>query len=153
MKKPIKIDTGGDAAAEISGDEPAATVRDAAVSVDDLRSENAGLRSELRLGEAREQLSTMLFAAGARTPGLLCDAVKADLQIGDDGALANASALVETLKAKFPEQFRRTSPMSIDGGAGRTSPAQLTKEALAKITPAEIARLDWAIVRRVLSEK
>ena len=152
MKKQLKTQAGDDAAVEIKGEAPAAVESDDA-SPESLKAENAGLRSELRLNAAREQLSHALFAAGARTPTLLSEAAKADLQIADDGSVVNAAALVERLKARFPEQFRRNSPVSIDGGAGRSTPAPLTKGALAKMTPAEINTLDWASVRRVLSEK
>ncbi len=152
MKKQIKIQAGSDAATEIKGDEPIPNPPDAATS-DDPESENAGLRSELRLSSARDQLSSALFAAGARTPALLCDAAKTDLQIAEDGSVTNAAALVERLRSKFPEQFRVASPESIDGGAGRSIPAPLTKEALARMSPAEITKLDWAAVRRVLSDK
>ncbi|MEP6945525.1 MAG: hypothetical protein ABJA02_06365 [Acidobacteriota bacterium] len=152
MKKQTNITAGGEADTEIKGDEPIAQAPDETASAG-LMTENAELRSALRLSAARDQLSTALFAAGARTPALLCDAVNADLQIADDGGVANAAALVERLKTRFPEQFRRASPISIDGGAGRSTPAPLTKDALAKMSPAEITKLDWAAVRRVLSEK
>ncbi len=39
----------------------------------------------------------------------------------------------------------------IDAAAGRREEPKLTKEALAKMSHAEIARLDWTEVRRVLS--
>lgn len=39
----------------------------------------------------------------------------------------------------------------IDAAAGRREEPKLTKEALAKMSHAEIARLDWKEVRRVLS--
>lgn len=118
----------------------------------DLLAENAALREQIRLSEARERMTAELAAAGARSPGLLFDSAKTRLQFADDGRIANAAALVELLKTEYPEQFGTRSP-SIDGGAGRSTPPPLTKAALAKMTPAEIAKLDWAVVRRVLSEK
>jgi hypothetical protein len=62
--------------------------------------------------------------------------------------------MVAELKRRFPEQFgvgQQTAP-PIDGGAGSGIPARvLTKEALASMKPAEIARLDWDEVCQVLS--
>lgn len=52
------------------------------------------------------------------------------------------------LKAENEE--RRAAP-SIDGGAGRTTVPPITKDALARMKPSEIAELDWADVRKVLA--
>jgi hypothetical protein len=60
-------------------------------------------------------------------------------------------ALLGKLKASFPEQFGTPPPASIDAGAGLRPTPQLTREALAKMKPAEIAALDWNDVRRVLA--
>lgn len=46
---------------------------------------------------------------------------------------------------------RADSVPGIDAAAGRREEPKLTKEALAKMSHAEIARLDWKEVRRVLS--
>lgn len=123
------------------------------LKAEQLTAENADLRSRLRASAAREPLAIQLAAAGARTPALLLDAAADAMQFGDDGGLANTDALVASLRTRFPEQFRTNRPASIDGGAGRSLSAPLTREALAKMKPAEIAKLDWAVVRRVLSEK
>lgn len=117
-----------------------------------LAAENAELKHAARLSAARELMTDSLRSAGARTPRLLFDAAAGDLQYADDGSLANAAAMVERLKTQFPEQFGPDRPAaSIDGGAGRAASPALTREALAKMSPAEIARLDWAAVRNVLS--
>jgi hypothetical protein len=119
-----------------------------------LEAENAELRSNMRLGNARSLLTSELAKAGARSPELLFDAAKGDLQFAEDGTLTNAAAIVERLEDAFPEQFADEPPIgSIDGGAGRASVPALTKDALAKMSPAEIARLDWAAVRQALTEK
>ena len=76
------------------------------------------------------------------------------LQFDGDGKVVNAAATVEKLRREFPEQFGRETPPSIDAGAGRGSSAShLTKDALSKMKPAEVARLDWSEVRRVLAER
>jgi len=81
------------------------------------------------------------------------EAAKGDLQFADDGSLANAEALVGQLRTKLPEQFGSFGPQpTIDGGAGsRQGSATLTKETLARMKPADIARLNWDDVRQVLS--
>ena len=119
-----------------------------------LQQENEQLKATIRDGEAHRQITGELEKAGARSPGLLFATVKGDLQFDADGKLVNAAALVGRLTAAFPEQFGVTRiPNPIDAGAGRTVTPQLTRDALAKMKPSEIATLDWADVRRVLAAK
>lgn len=120
-----------------------------------LRAENLELKNTIRMRNAREQMTELLRAAEAHSPDLLFDSVKNDLQFSPDGELLNASALIERMKGRFPEQFgtRRATP-SIDGGAGKAAQTQLiSAEALARMTPAQIQKLDWAEVKRVLAER
>lgn len=121
--------------------------------IEELRHENEQLKTTIRMTAAHRQITGELAKAGARSPELLFESIKADLQFSDDGTAQNAAALVERLKRNFPEQFGYERPTSsIDAGAGRTAVPQLTKETLAKMKPAEIAELDWADVKRVLAE-
>lgn len=119
-----------------------------------LREENERLRDLLKLRDAREHLVGELQKAGARSPGLLFAHAVDSLQFDDEGRVANSAATVEKLRRAFPEQFGREAAPPIDAGAGGggQTPVYLTKESLAKMKPAEIARLDWAEVRRVLAE-
>jgi hypothetical protein len=82
------------------------------------------------------------------------ETAKDDLQFDDEGKLANAAAIVRQMQIKFPEQFGvEQATGSVDGGAGASGRNNtLTKEVLAKMKPAEIAKLDWADVRSVLSQ-
>jgi len=117
-----------------------------------LQAENEQLKATIRIGEAHRQITGELTRAGARSPELLFDSVKADLQFADGGTLENAAALIEKLKSGFPEQFGSERPTgSIDGGAGGGAQPQLTRDALAKMKPSEIAALDWSDVKRVLA--
>ena len=119
--------------------------------IDALRTENTQLKASIRLSEAHRQITGELEKAGARSPGLLFDSIKVDLQFAD-GKVANAAALIERLKTGFPEQFGfEHANGSIDGGAGVSAAPRLTREALAKMKTEEIAALDWADVRRVLA--
>ena len=121
--------------------------------IDTLRAENDELKRALRLRDARDQLTGELRAAGAQTPDLLFSAARDDLQFGDNGQVENAEALIADLKMKFPEQFGRPHPPSIDGGAGSSGSAlALTKDALAAMKPHEIARLDWGSVKAALQQ-
>ncbi len=122
------------------------------LAVTQLQAENEQLKATIRLNEAHRQITGELVRAGARSPELLFDSVKGDLQFDDDGKAMNTTALIERLKMGFPEQFEADQPtVSIDGGAGRIAQPQLTKESLARMTATEIAELDWADVRRVLA--
>jgi len=123
-----------------------------ASDIDFLRAENEQLKTTIRTAAAHRQITGELERAGARSPGLLFDSIKAELQFAGDGSVVNSSALVERLRRNFPEQFGYDRPAaSIDGGAGAATAPQLTKETLAKMKPAEIAELDWADVKRVLA--
>ena len=119
--------------------------------LNDLATENANLKAAIRLRDARDSVTGGLRDAGARSPELLWDVVSNSVEFDDEGRAANVAAVVASLKAKFPEQFGTYIPKSIDGGAGQTATPRLTKEALRRMKPSEIAELDWADVRRVLS--
>jgi hypothetical protein len=120
--------------------------------MDTLRAENQQLKTQIRLNAAHRQITGELENAGARSPELLFEAIKGDLQFGDDGAVVNAAALLEKLRSLYPEQFGRfTAVASIDAAAGQGAQPRLTREALSKMKTDEIAALDWADVRRVLS--
>ncbi len=128
------------------------TTHETANELESLRHENEELKLATRLRDARESLTAELVIAGARSPELLFGAVSGDLQFDDAGRPANASALVDHLRKTYPEQFTDIRPTpSIDAGAGSGSTANiLTAEALGKMSPAEIQRLDWADVRSAL---
>ncbi|MEQ1604563.1 MAG: hypothetical protein ABL999_06815 [Pyrinomonadaceae bacterium] len=118
-----------------------------------LQAENEQLRTTIRNAEAHRQITGELGRVGARSPELLFEAVKGDLQFADDGSLANAAAVIDSLRRVFPEQFGVvTPPASIDAGAGTAHIPRLSKDALAKMKPAEIAKLDWEEVKRTLAQ-
>jgi hypothetical protein len=121
--------------------------------IEDLRRENEELKTAVRFRDALERMTAELNKAGARSPHLLFDLIKTEIEFDEEGKPANLGHLVERLRAKFPEQFGKDMPApSIDAGAGAAKPANLlTAEALAAMSPAEIGRLDWAEVRRVLA--
>lgn len=120
------------------------------VTLNQLQAENGQLRAEIRFGAARDSVTTELKRAGARSPGLLFESVRNDLQFDDEEKPANTAAIVARLKTAFPEQFGGDAPQSIDGGAGVVRKPSLTRDALKRMKPAEIAELDWSEVRRVL---
>ena len=113
-----------------------------------LHAENEQLKAAIRLKDAHRQITAELAKAGARSPDLLFDAVQGDLQF--DGEAIDAAETVERLKARFPEQFGTDRLGSIDGGAGREQGTALTRDALRRMSAAEIARLDWEEVKRAL---
>ena len=118
------------------------------------QAETEELKTTLRMRDAREEMTAALTKAGACSPELLFNSAKDSLQFDGEGKPANTAALVEQLKKSFPEQFGVERPSgSIDGGAGAGSEtAYLTKEKLARMTAAEISKLDWKDVRKVLAE-
>jgi hypothetical protein len=143
-----------DESLQIVGDETvnSETVTESNAEADTLRDENEALRQTLRMRDAREALTNELKASGARSPELLFESAQNDIQFDDEGKPVNIAAVAANLKHKFPEQFGADTPVSIDAGAGRTDQNNfLTREALAKMKPAEIARLNWNDVRSVLA--
>lgn len=144
---------------EIQTNEGEAVEDDSAVSpessaeVEQLRRENEELKQTARMNAARGLLTQELRNAGARSPELLFETIRREIQFDEGGEAQNAAALVADLRSKFPEQFgSNQTSASIDAAAGAGArPNFLTAEALAKMTPQEIARLDWNEVRSVLS--
>ena len=137
-----------------AGDETAETPdgSESNAEAEQLRAENDELKNAIRMRDARELLVYELSAAGARSPELLFASVQSEIQFDDSGKPANIAAIAANLKQKFPEQFGSDLPVSIDGGAGRGNQTNfLTRDTLAKMTPQEIARLDWNDVRQVLA--
>ncbi len=122
-----------------------------AADVEQLRTENAQLKAAIRLRDAQASVTTELGKSGARSPELLWDALRHELLFDDEGKPVNSAELIASLRAKFPEQFGTRVPASIDGGAGHTDTPLLTRAALAKMKPEDIAKLDWNEVKRVLS--
>lgn len=122
---------------------------------DTLRAENVELKRRLQMRDARDIAIRMLSEMGARSPELLFAAVRERLQFDDEGNVANIAALAEQLKREHPRQFApRPSIGSIDGAIGSNSATRhLSAETLARMTPTQIQKLDWAEVRRVLSER
>ena len=118
------------------------------VEAADLAAENTELRAELYMRTAVYDIESRLAKAGARTPNLIAERAKPSFQFDDEGKLTNAEAIVDELRRTYPEQF---AVPSIDAAAGRTPRPTLTKEALARMTSAEIQRLDWNEVRAALA--
>jgi hypothetical protein len=137
----------------IPAEQPPPAGEDSADQLGELRAENDSLRNALRLSEARETLAAELRQAGAISPELLVEIAGRELQFDTGGTVANTSAIVEKFRRRFPVQFRSagSAVAAIDGGAGQSTQPALTREALAKMTPAQIAALDWKEVRRILS--
>ena len=120
--------------------------------ISQLKTENEQLKASIRNASAHRQITGELERVGARSPELLFEAVKGDLQFADDNSVFNAAAIVDRLRRGFPEQFGIVvPPASINAGAGLTAIPRITKEALAKMKPAEIAKLDWEEVKRTLA--
>jgi len=151
MNHPVPSAIGAEPVDEVTGS--GRTQSGADPTLGQLREENDQLKATIRQTEAHRQITGELAKAGARSPELLFDSIRDDLQFSPDGKVENAQALIERLRSKFPEQFgSEERHLSIDAGAGRYANAPLTKTALAKMKTEEIAELDWADVRRVLAQ-
>lgn len=114
-----------------------------------LAAENERLKAELNMRTAVYDIQARLTEAGARRPALLAESARESFQFSEDGKLANASAILDDLRRKYPEQF---AVPPIDAAAGRNARPTLTKEALARMTIEEVQRLDWDEVRTALAQ-
>ena len=120
--------------------------------VERLAAENQELRDEIRMRGAVYEIESRLAAAGARSPRLLAKEASEGFRFGEDGRLTNPESLIENLRRSYPEQFGRdVTAGSIDAGAGRNAAPPLTREALARMSPEDIRRLDWDEVKAALS--
>jgi hypothetical protein len=114
------------------------------------------LKNSLRMRDARDETIAALEKAGAKTPALLFNSIKGDLEFDEKtGKVSNLKDLMKDLQADYPDQFGVEKPAEgIDAGAGQQGGGtKLTKEALAKMTPAEINALDWEEVKKVMAAK
>lgn len=118
-----------------------------------LKKQNAELQESMRMRDAKEEVVAALTASGANSPALAFEAIKQALKFDDGGKLVNSKDLIEQLKTSYPEQFGTPKPTDgIDAGKGKTADgAKFTAEQLAKMTPAEINKLDWTEVSTVLA--
>ena len=145
MNDEIQHDAGDDAAEPLPLPESNA-------ELEKLRIENEELKREMRNTRARTALAKELTVLGARSPELLIAAAEKEIQFDDGGEPVNVADVIEKLTQHYPEQFGMDKPASIDAGAGRVNQNNfLTRDALSKMKPEEIARLDWNDVRSVLS--
>lgn len=120
-----------------------------------IKKENEELRASNRLRDARDEVVAALSQAGNKSPELAFNAIKGDLKFDDAGKLLNSKDLIENLKTSYPEQFGTEKPdTGIDAGAGQKGGGEkITKESLAKMTPEEVNKLDWAEVSKVMAAK
>ncbi len=103
---------------------------------------------------AAAALTEAFREAKARSPELMTRIAEGSMQLNENGELQNTEAILHELRQSFPEQFAaEPKPASIDGGAGSGTIKPLTREMLAKMKPADIAKLDWQAVRSVLENK
>jgi hypothetical protein len=152
LKEIVEKDTTQTAAGDASPEHGAELANTNEIA--DLKVENEKLKHQIRMDAAHNEMTRRLAEAGAWSPGLMFGAVTGELQFDDEGKLLNGAAVVEKLKRDFPESFvSGARPGTIDGGAGAVQRKGLTKEALSKMSPEEIRRLDWEDVRRTLSER
>lgn len=131
------------------------TIEPDTTEFDRLEQEDQRLKSELHMRNAIYDIEAALMASGARSPKLLAEAARSRIQLDEQGTALNREAILAELKREYPEQFAPPEMLrtlvSIDAGAGRSAEPPITKEALSRMTPAEINRLDWAAVRDVLA--
>lgn len=117
----------------------------------DLAAENATLRTRVREMAASQALNAALEKAGVTATSLVTKALIADVQFDDADAPVNVAALIAKARGEFPAVFRSDAANGIDARVASPPPERLTREMLKKMSPAEIAKLDWEQVRAALS--
>src|SRR4051812_4249094 len=94
---PPKSEPGAESQPYLPGMEPAEETHEG-VTLTRLQAENAKLKAEVRLSEARTSVTAELQRAGARSPALLFEAAKGELEFDEDGKPQNAAAVIQKLK-------------------------------------------------------
>jgi hypothetical protein len=86
-----------------------------------LKDENSRLQTELRMRDAKDEVTSLLNKAGAKSASLLFGAAVGDLEFDSKtGKVTNAAEIVSNLLKQYPEQFGTDKPTgSADGGAGK----------------------------------
>lgn len=108
------------------------------------------LESGQRLRDAKDAVTAALTKAGARSPELIWQAMKGDLEFDDKGGVKNLDALVNSYKTDFADAFGIEKPgETINGGAGGQAATKLTIEQIQKMTPEQINE-NWEEVEKVL---
>jgi hypothetical protein len=83
-----------------------------------LKSEVETLKAENQMIKAESEVCEALKTAGAKSPKLLFNSSRGDLEF-KDGKLTNLTELIADLKISYPEQFGTDKPEAgADGGAG-----------------------------------
>ena len=119
-----------------------------------LKAEADELRGQLRERDARDTVRAEAEKLGVKNPAMVYRLVKDELEFDEKGKISNLKDVLAGAQSEFPELFSNKPQGSIDAGAGTTGDTPvLTKEKLAKMTPAEINALDWNAVQKVLTEK
>lgn len=131
----------------------AAAETESSAELEKLRRENMELKQVMRMRTAGERITRELADAGARSPELLFETFKGRIEFDEEDQPLNATQLIRDLKKMYPEQFENTPPLrQIDAAAGaRAKQTLLTHKSLSKMSPQEIAQLDWAEVRSILA--
>lgn len=105
-----------------------------------LKLENAELKRTIQMTKAETEATKALEKAGAKSPQLLFNVKKGELQFDDSDKITNLTEIIDDLKSEYPDQFGVEKPsQSIDAGAGTTTPGQpLTKAIIEKMSHKEI---------------
>lgn len=118
------------------------------------KAEMDDLRLQIKERDARDAVNVAAAKLGVKNSSLVYKLVKDDLEFDDKGKISNLAEVFDSAKTEYPDLFDTKPNQSIDAGAGTTKTGDvLTKEKLAKMTPAEINALDWNDVQKVLTAK
>lgn len=107
--------------------------------------ELAETKAALRERDARDAVKDAAVKAGVKNPDLFYKAVKSDLEFDDAGNVKNLKDVLESSRTEMPELYagaaaaKPTPEGGADAGEGKNPPATLTKEAIEKMSEAEIA--------------
>lgn len=116
------------------------------------KAELAETKAQLAERDKRDAAKAQATTAGVKNANLFYSAYGKDLETDAKGNITNFADVLATAKAESPELFVTPSNGSADGGEGKGSKLTLTKEAIEKLTPAEIEK-NWAEVSAFLASQ
>lgn len=117
--------------------------------------ELADAQAALLERDTRDEVIAAAEKAGVKNPRLFYNAYKSELERDNAGKVTNLKDVLEAAKTEAAELFTSVEKPQggADAGTGNNKPATLTKEAIDKMTPTEIANNMEAIDAFLATQK
>jgi len=117
-----------------------------------LKAELADTKTRLAERDKRDTAVELAAKSGVKNTKLFYSAYASELTVDANGNITNFADVLATAKADSPELFITAAHGSADGGAGKETPATLTKDQVEKMSPDELNKR-WDEVSKFLASQ